>query len=259
MLNRLKKHLNGLNGKAGFTLIELMVVLVIIGTILMFAVDEYVRYMAEARVTRAKADLNEFAQAIRLHNIREEKAFDVSIFSPEYLKSFVGTYLEKEPPLDPWGNVYLHDSDQGVVYSKGPNGLDDIRKVATETDDILVRYLPETLFMTRAEYFDSNLNNIADYGDYIEVRFSRPANIKDATAVDFRTSNPEKALGSAFIQKTKDPSRLRIVFSPPVMPQLIPGETTIYPRDFIDSIVDYSPEEKPLIKSEEILIKKRKK
>ena len=247
--------------RSGFTLIDLMVTLLIISTLLIFAVDEYARYIADAKVTRATADLNELAQAVRLFNIREERSFKVATFTPTELGSFIGTYLEKEPPLDPWKRPYFHDYRQGMLYSFGPDGKDGSGVTGSGTsDDIVTRYLPSTLFITRAVYFDANSNNLIDYGDYINLSFSRPAQVKDATVFDFVTSFPEKALGSAIVQSVpEDPFKARIVFTPPVPPSIRMGETTIAPREFIESIVDYSDTPIKLKMVENLVIQKQKK
>lgn len=244
---------------SGFSLIELMVVLLIMATLLIFAVEEYKRYIEEARITRARADIEELVKSVRLYNIRESKNFDLNIFSPQSLGNFVGTYLEKEPSRDPWGNFYLHSAEMGVVYSCGPDGKPQTTKVATFTDDVVMAYLPSGFFMTRAEYVDANLNNIIDFGDYIDVRFSRPAKLVSPMVVDFLTRDPEKALGSAIIEAGDNVFSAKIVFAPPFLAEIRPGETRLLPRDFMTSIVDMSPEPQGLQRLEGVLIEKRKK
>lgn len=245
--------------REGFSLIELMVVLLIISTLLIFAVEEYKRYIAEARATRARADIEELVKSVRLFNIREPRNFDLSVFSPQILGNFVGTYLEKEPSRDPWGNFYQHSANLGVVFSCGPDGKAQTTTVATSSDDIVVGYLPAGFFITRAEYVDANLNNLIDFGDYVDVRFSRPAKLIEPMVIDFSTRDPEKALGSAIIQPGDNVFSVRIVFSPPFLATIKPGETRLFPRDFMTSIVDMSPEPRGLQKQEGVIIEKRKK
>lgn len=239
----------------------MMVVLVIISVLLIFAMNAYKRYITDAKISRAKADLNELAQSIRLYNIREDKPFEIATFSTKDLGIFVGTYLEKDPPRDPWGNYYLHDYRKGMLYSKGPNKVDDVKQIASgsmnEFDDVVMRYLPEKLFITRAEYVDANLDNQINFGDYIQLRFSKPAKIEDASVFDFNTKFPDKALGSAVVKPMNDPLYARIIFSPPTLPTLRLGETTISPREFIESITDYSEVPKRLVKVEEVVIRKK--
>ncbi|PKL45880.1 MAG: hypothetical protein CVV41_02420 [Candidatus Riflebacteria bacterium HGW-Riflebacteria-1] len=243
----------------GFTLIELLVSLLIISTLLIFAVEEYKRHIETARISRARADIEELVKSVRLYNIREGKSFTVTTFAPMQLGNFIGNYLEKEPPRDPWGNYYMHAPDQGIVYSKGPDGISQSTLVATFTDDITLSYLPAAFFITRAEHVDSNLNNLIDFGDYIDVRFSRPAKFNNPVVVDFETVNPEKALGSALVKPGYDAFSARIEFTAPVPPTLITGETRLFPREYIESIVDLSPKPQPLQRQEGVIIEKKKK
>lgn len=243
----------------GFSLIELMVVLLIMSTLLIFAVEEYKRHIADAQITRARADIEELVKSVRLYNIRESRNFELKVFSPQALGNFVGTYLEKEPPRDPWGNYYYHSADLGVVFSAGPDGKPQTTVIASSSDDVVMAYLPSGFFMTRAEYVDANLNNVIDFGDHIDIRFSRPAKLLAPMVVDFVTHNPDKALGSAIIEPGDNSFYARIIFSPPFLPVIRFGETRIYPRDFITSIVDMSPEPQNLQKFEGVFIEKRKK
>lgn len=253
--------MTGRNFKKGFSLIELMVVLLVISTIMIYAVEEYRRHIEDAKIARAQADLDELVKAVRLYNIREGRPLRVATFTLTDLGNFVGTYLEKEPPKDPWGNWYLHNHEIGAVFSMGPNKKPDIlSSVATSSvDDIVARYLPEHFFITRAEYVDANLNNLIDYGDYIELRFSRPAVLKDPVVMDFKTRNPEKALGSAVISGTEDPFIAKITFFPPNPPTVVLGETLILPREFLENIVDKSPQPKKLKRLKGVIIEKKRK
>lgn len=243
----------------GFTLIELLVTLLIISTLLIFAVEEYRRHIATARIARARADIEELVKSVRLYNIREGKSFTVTTFAPMQLGNFIGNYLEKEPPRDPWGNHYRHVPDLGIVYSTGPDGISQSTIVATYTDDIALSYFPAAFFITRAEHVDTNLNNLIDFGDYIDIRFSRPTQLRNPVVVDFETLNPEKALGSAQIKPGYDAFSARIEFAPPVAPTLVTGETLLFPREYIESIVDLSPKPQPLQRQEGVIIEKKKK
>jgi len=248
-----------LRKRQGFSLIELMVVVLIMSYILVFAVDEYIRYVEDAKRARARADIEELVKAVRLFNIRENRPFDIATFSPQILGNFVGNYLETEPPRDPWGNYYLHAAEQGIVFSCGPDGKPQTITAGGESDDIVVSYMPSGFFITRAEYVDSNFNNVIDFGDYIELRFSRPATLLSPMVVDFTTLHPDKALGSSIIQAGENETSARIVFSPPFLPAIRIGETRLFPRDFISSIIDKSPQPQGLQPQEGVIIEKRRK
>lgn len=242
----------------GFALIELMVVLLIMSALLVFAMDEYKRHIASTKVIRARADIDELVKAVRLFNIKESSNFTVTMFSPQALGTFVGNYLEKEPPRDPWGNYYRHSANLGVVFSCGPDGKPQTVSVASETDDVVGGYLPQSFFITRAEYVDANLNNVVDISDYIELTFSRPAKLIEPMAVDFETEFPSKALGSAVVIAETNSFKARIEFIAPFAPQIKPGETRLFPREYIESVVDLSPTPQRLQRQEGLVIEKRK-
>jgi general secretion pathway protein G len=242
----------------GFTLIELLVSLLIISTLLIFAIEEYRRHIETAKIGRARADIDELVKAVRLYNIRENSNFKIETFSQTLLGNFVGNYLEKEPPRDPWGNFYRHDPNLGIVYSSGPDGEAQATTVATWSDDVVMSYLPTAFFITRAEHVDNNMNNQIDFGDYIDVRLSRPAQLVNPVVVDFETVNPTKALGSAKITAGNTPFNLKIEFTPPDMPTLVPGETRLFPREYIESIVDLSPKPQSLQRQEGVIIEKKR-
>ena len=255
----MKDCLNKYKNNKGFTLVELLVVLLILGLILIFAISEYLKAIETARVGKAKADMEELVKAIRLHNIKENNRFVVEVFSPNKLGSFVGNYLEKDAPLDPWGNYYRHSPNLGIVYSCGPNKKSEVDTLVAESDDIVVYYYPKDLFITKAEYVDLNQNNLIDFNDYIELTFSRPAIVEDAIGLDFDTANPVKALGTVSIKgDEKNPLKARITLIPPIVSNFVIGETTILPREFIESIYDYSPAHLRLQRFDALKITKRK-
>jgi general secretion pathway protein G len=117
----------------GFTLIELMVVLVIIGLLAALIVPNVLDRAEDARVTAAKTDVNNIMQALKLYkldNLRYPTA-------QQGLKALTAKpnegptpanwrpYLEKLP-LDPWHNAYQY-VNPGVkgdvdVFSLGADG-----------------------------------------------------------------------------------------------------------------------------------------
>ena len=115
------------------------------------------------------------------------------------------------------------------------------------------------MFITKAEYVDLNQNNQIDFNDYIELTFSRPAIIDEAIGLDFDTANPEKALGTVSIKADeKNPLKARITLIPPIASHFIIGETTILPREYIESIYDYSPAHLRLQRFDALKITKRR-
>ncbi len=120
------------NKQKGFTLIELMVVLVILGVLAALIVPKVMDRPDEARVMAARQDIAAIGQALKLYrldNIRypsTEQGLQALVAKPTLQpvptnwKS--GGYLEKLPN-DPWGAPYqyLHPGRNGEmdIYSLG--------------------------------------------------------------------------------------------------------------------------------------------
>ncbi len=118
----------------GFTLIELMVVLVIIGILAALIVPNVLDRADDARVTAAKTDINNLVQALKLYRLDNQR-YPSSEQGLQALvsKPTVGTiptnwkpYLEKLPN-DPWGRAYqyLNPGIKGEidVMSFGADGV----------------------------------------------------------------------------------------------------------------------------------------
>jgi general secretion pathway protein G len=117
----------------GFTLIELMVVLVIIGVLAALIVPNVLDRADDARVTAARTDVHNLKQALKLYRLDNqrypsaEQGLDALVRKPS-----VGTippnwrpYLDKLP-ADPWGRPYQYVNpgvkDDIDVFSFGADG-----------------------------------------------------------------------------------------------------------------------------------------
>jgi general secretion pathway protein G len=101
--------------RRGFTLIELMVVLVIIGVLAALIVPNVLDRTDDARATAAKADINNLMQALKLYKLDNQR-FPSAEQGLEALvnKPTAGAvppnwrrYLDKLP-ADPWGRPYQY-------------------------------------------------------------------------------------------------------------------------------------------------------
>jgi general secretion pathway protein G len=99
----------------GFTLIELMVVLAIIGVLAALIVPNVLGRADDARVTAARTDVGNLMQALKLYKLDNQR-FPSSAQGLQALVTKPTTdpipgnwkpYLEKLP-ADPWGRAYLY-------------------------------------------------------------------------------------------------------------------------------------------------------
>ena len=117
----------------GFTLIELMVVLVIIGVLAALIVPNVLDRTDDARATAARTDVNNLVQALKLYKLDNqrfpsaEQGLDALVRKPG-VGAVPGNwrpYLDKLPS-DPWGRPYqyLHPGVKGEidVFSFGADG-----------------------------------------------------------------------------------------------------------------------------------------
>ncbi|MCM8812731.1 MAG: type II secretion system major pseudopilin GspG [Candidatus Omnitrophica bacterium] len=128
------KHL-----RAGFTLIELMLVVMIIGTLAALVIPNLAGRAEKARITAAKSDIeSNIPTALDLYELDNGAypttqqglaALREKPTTPPLPKNWNGPYLKKKY-LDPWGNVYqyvfpgVHNKDGFDLYSFGKDGVE---------------------------------------------------------------------------------------------------------------------------------------
>jgi general secretion pathway protein G len=119
----------------GFTLVEIMVVVVIIGILGMLVVPKLLGRTGEARVTAARTDIATLMQALKLYKLDNqrypttEQGLQALVQKPTSGPGAngwkEGGYLEKLPK-DPWGNNYQYLSPglhgEVDVFSLGADG-----------------------------------------------------------------------------------------------------------------------------------------
>ncbi len=119
----------------GFTLIEVMVVVVILSILAAFVVPNLFENVDKARVTKAKQDIRTIESALKLYKLdnfqypTQEQGLQALVEKPttppEPRNWKAGGYLDRLPK-DPWGNdyQYLNPGENGEIdiYSLGADG-----------------------------------------------------------------------------------------------------------------------------------------
>lgn len=108
----------------GFTLLELLVVMVIIGLLAAYVGPRYFSQLGKSERKVAAAQLTAFAKALdqyRLdtgHYPTTEQGLAALTAKPTEESKWDGPYLERAVPLDPWGRryVYRQPGQNGAEY-----------------------------------------------------------------------------------------------------------------------------------------------
>lgn len=121
-----KKHVRG------FTLIEVMVVIIIVGLLSALVAPKFFGRVDQARVKTTKTQIELLGAALddfRLDNGRypaTDEGLKALRVKPDGLNNWYGPYLPKDIPLDAWGNEYQYKSpgDHGPydLFSFGKDG-----------------------------------------------------------------------------------------------------------------------------------------
>ncbi len=99
---------------AGFTLLELLVVMVIIGLLAGFVAPRYFAQVGKSQVKAARAQIDALDKALDQYRIdvghlpTSEQGLAALNAAPQGEQNWAGPYLKKEVPLDPWGNPYIY-------------------------------------------------------------------------------------------------------------------------------------------------------
>lgn len=122
-------------GSGGFTLIEIMVVVVIIGILAAIITPAIIDRVEQARITRAKTDIQTIEAALKMYRIDNsrypttEQGLEALVRKPAGInlpKYATDGYLERLR-TDPWSSPYqyLYPGQNGRldIYSFGPDGL----------------------------------------------------------------------------------------------------------------------------------------
>lgn len=100
----------------GFTLLELLVVMVIIGLLAGFVAPRFFAQIGKSETKAARAQLDALEKALDQYRLdvggypSSEQGLAVLVERPAGLARWAGPYLKKTVPQDPWGRPYLYKS-----------------------------------------------------------------------------------------------------------------------------------------------------
>ncbi len=120
---------------AGFTLLEILVVLAILGLLIGLVAPAALRQLGGARISVAKQSIERIGSTLDLYKLdigsypTTEQGLDALVTKPTDVSNWNGPYLKGDKtPLDPWNHAYVYRSPSdrtGHDYdlcSNGPSG-----------------------------------------------------------------------------------------------------------------------------------------
>lgn len=123
----------------GFTLLELLVVMVIIGLLVSIVGPRYFGQLGKSEVKTAKAQIHSLKKALDVYRLDNghypdsQSGLNALLVAPANERKWKGPYLEKAVPSDPWDQPYIYripgEKSEYDLVSLGadsrPGGVDE--------------------------------------------------------------------------------------------------------------------------------------
>ena len=123
----------GTHRSNGYTLVELLVVLAILGLLVALATPRVIRYLGTAKTDTARIQIQKLGGVLDLYRLEigryptEEEGLAALVDRPPQVEAWNGPYLKnRESLIDPWGTPYVYRSpgEHGEydLYTLGADG-----------------------------------------------------------------------------------------------------------------------------------------
>lgn len=118
--------------ESGFTLMELLVVLAILGLLMSLVGPQVLNQLGGAKTKTTAIQIKDMEQALEMYKLdvgrfpSNEQGLKALVDKPQGVKGWNGPYLKSAVPQDPWGYDYhyKYPGDRGEldIYSYGQDG-----------------------------------------------------------------------------------------------------------------------------------------
>jgi general secretion pathway protein G len=117
--------------ESGFTLVELLVVLVILALLAALVGPKVIGYMSSSRVKTASIQINAYKSVLEMYHLdmgrypQTSDGLEALAKAPQGATGWAGPYLDKAVAVDPWGNPYAYTAAaDGSTYTLRSFGAD---------------------------------------------------------------------------------------------------------------------------------------